>query len=222
MDTLQALREKNPGLPMFSVHEPEFRPFGRVFDFDAAALSATCKQAAVMPDTGSCYVPDMPVLEELPDFAAVRRTLRGEGECQIGCCWGYNTMLNCLEYHRASEHLIAASDLVVLLASQQALEGFTLPQGSISGFFVPEGTTIELYATTLHFSPCQTSDAGFLSIIVLPRGTNHPLQSPRPAEGDGRLLWARDKWLIAHPDNAAVIAKGAYPGIGGRNHEIKY
>ena len=222
METLQALREKNPNLPMFSVYEPDFRPFGRVIAFDAKTLMATCEQAAVMPEKGSCYVPDMPALEALPDFSAVRRALRGEGDCQIGCCWGYNTMLNCLEYHRASEHLIAVSDLGLMLASQQALEGFTLPQGHIKGFYVPKGTVLEIFATTLHFCPCQTTDAGFRSIIVLPRGTNQPLQGPRPEEGDGRLLWARDKWLIAHPDNTAVVAKGAYPGIGGQNLVMKY
>ena len=222
MDMLQNLRKKNPHISFYTVNDPEFHRFGRVIDFDASALIAECGRAAVMPASGSRYVTVMPELEALPAFDGVRRVLRGEGAFQIGCCWGFNTKLNCLEYHRASEHNIAVTDLVLLLAAQQDMEGLDLPAGRIVGFFMPKGTTVEVYATSLHYCPCQTSDAGFSSIVVLPRGTNEPLKAARPEGGDGRLLWATDKWLIAHPDCADVIAKGAYPGLHGENFEIKY
>lgn len=221
MDLLQSLREKNPGLPLFPVSDPAFRPFGRVVAFDSSQLVAACKTAA-MPETGSRYAASMPELEALPAFERVRRELRGEGGCQAGLCWGHNTKLNCLEYHRASEHNIAVSDLVLLLAAQQDMEGPDLPEGRITGFLVPEGTTIEVYATTLHFCPCQTADGGFRCIVILPRGTNLPLDEPRPETGEGRLLWAKDKWLIAHPENEPVVRRGAYPGLHGENIEIKY
>lgn len=222
MDMLQTLRNQNPKVPFYSVFDPEFRRFGRVIDFDASRLIAVCEQAAVLPASGADYVPSMPELEALPEFDAVRRVLRGEGGCQIGCCWGHNTQLNCLEYHRASEHNIAVSDMVLLLAAQQDMEGFELPEGRVVGFYAPKGTTLEVYATSLHYCPCQTSDAGFRCIVVLPKGTNHPLDGSRPEGGDGRLLWAKDKWLIAHPDNTAVVAKGAYPGLHGENFTIRY
>ena len=222
MDTLQTLRSKNPGIPFHSVFDPEFRRYGRVIDFDASRLMAVCERAALMPASGASYVPSMPELEALSDFQAVQRVLRGEGECQIGCCWGFNSRLNCLEYHRASEHNVAVSDLVLLLAAQQDLEGFDLPAGKIAGFFVPRGTTVEVYATTLHFCPCQTGDAGFRCIVVLPKGTNRPLEHAAPAVGDGRLLWAKDKWLIAHPENAGVVARGAYAGLRGENLSVRY
>ena len=216
MDNLQTLRAKNPNLPIESALSPAFRPYGRVVPFDAAALITACEQAAPMPNSGVCYEPSLPALEALPDFARVQSALRGEGACQIGCCWGYNTQLGCLEYHRASEHLIAVSDVVLLVAPLQAMEGFTLPAGQVQAFYVPQGTTVEVYATTLHYAPCQASGEGFRAIIVLPRGTNHPMTGPRPADGDGPLLWAKDKWLIAHPADAAVT-DGAYPGIMGEN-----
>ena len=87
MATLEQLRKRNPELPFHSVLDPEFRAFGRVIDFDASSLIEACEKAAVMPESGSCYVPDMPELEALPVFAEVEHTLRGEGSCQIGCCW---------------------------------------------------------------------------------------------------------------------------------------
>lgn len=222
MSKLETLRKLNPGLPFYSVTDPEFRPFGRVIEFDSASLIETCEKAAVMPD-GTCeYVTDMPELEALPAFEHVKNSLRGEGSCQIGVCWGYNQMLNCLEYHRSSEHNIAVSDVVLLLAAQQDMEDGVLPAGKVKAFYVPKGTTIEVYATTLHYAPCQVSDEGFRCIVVLPRGTNQPMTHDRPVEGDGRLLWAADKWLIAHEDMKDMIAQGAFPGLKGENYCVKY
>lgn len=221
MDTLASLRAKNPALPLDSALSPAFRPFGRAVSFEAAALMATCEQAAPMPESGTRYEPSLPALEALPDFARAQSQLRGEGAMQIGCCWGYNTHLGALEYHRASEHLIAVSDVTLLVAPLQAMEGFTLPAGQVRAFLVPQGTTVELYATTLHFAPCQTADTGFRAIIILPRGTNRPLNGPRPEGGDGPLLWAQDKWLIAHPTHASV-SRGAFPGIAGEDIALAY
>jgi len=222
MDMLQTLKAKNPKVPFHSVTDLAFRRFGRVIDFDASTLIAQCEQTAVMPASGVRYVTVMPELEALPAFADVRDVLRGSGAFQIGCCWGYSTMLNCLEYHRASEHVIAVSDLVLLVAAEQDMEGFDLPAGKVEGFFAPKGAVLEVYGTTLHYSPCQTTDTGFRSIIILPRGTNEALTAPRPQGGDGRLLWAVDKWLIAHESQTETLAGGAYAGLHGENFSIEY
>ena len=220
MEKLEALRKLNPGLPFYSVYDSEFRRYGRVIDFPSAEMVETAEKVE-MPESGSKYVPDLPELEALPVFETVKRVLRGDGSCQVGFCWGYSSMLNCLEYHRASEHNVAVTDLVLLLAAQQDMEGSTLPAGKVTAFFVPKGTVIEVYATTLHFCPCQVSDEGFRCIVVLPRGTNHPLEEAKPEGGDGHLLWAKDKWLIAHPE-APAVQRGAYVGIEGENYEIHY
>ena len=76
MAILEQLRKLNPELPFYSVLDPEFRAYGRVIDFDAASLIETCEKAAVMPESGSRYLPDMPELEALPVFADVKHTLR--------------------------------------------------------------------------------------------------------------------------------------------------
>jgi hypothetical protein len=49
-----------------------------------------------------------------------------------------------------------------------------------------------------------------------------PLKNGKPETGDGRLLWAQDKWLICHPENEPVIARGAYPGLKGENFTVRY
>jgi len=214
-DLLTILRDKNPGLPLYSVEDKAFRRFGRVVDFEPSALISAAERME-MPEDGCRYQPDLPALETPEIFPVVQNELRGQGSCQIGMCWGFNIRLNCLEYHRSSEHNIAVTDFILLLAAQQDLDGFDLPADKISAFLVPKGTVIEIYATTLHFCPCQTDRNGFKCIVILPRGTNHPLTGNRPKSGDGRLLWAQDKWLIAHPE-APHAGRGAYPGLHGKN-----
>ena len=221
MNRLEELRAKNPGLPFYSVDDAAFRKFGRVVDYPCGALMAACEAACDMPQEGSRYLADIPELEANGELERAAHELRGEGSCQIGCCWGHSSKLNCLEYHRASEHNIAVSALVLLLASQQDMEGNELPEGKVIAFFVPKGTVIEVYATTLHFCPCETSEAGFRCIVILPRGTNHPLEQEKMTQGEGRLLWAKDKWLVAHPE-APAVARGAFPGIHGENYTVHY
>jgi hypothetical protein len=77
----------------------------------------------------------------------------------------------------------------------------------------------------LHFAPSRLSDAGFKSVIVLLRGTNtDPPPAPGRCAGDpeARLLFRKHKWLLAHPDNAPLVARGAVPAIIGDNLEVKY
>ena len=58
---------------------------------------------------------------------------------------------------------------------------------------------IEVYATTLHYAPCQTSAKGFRCVVVLPKGTNGELSHrPENKSGEEKLLAAVNKWLIGH------------------------
>ena len=51
-DMLTILREKNPGIPFYSVLDPEFRPFGRVIEMDASSLIEEADKVE-MPASGS-------------------------------------------------------------------------------------------------------------------------------------------------------------------------
>ena len=85
-------------------------------------------------------------------------------------------------------------------------------------FFVPKGTAIEVYADTLHFCPCEVSPDGFGMVVCLTKETNTPLEY----KTDGETLWAKNKWLLSHCDNAPLIERGAQVGVYGKNIEIKY
>ena len=56
--------------------------------------------------------------------------------------------------------------------------------------------------------------------IALPRGTNEarPILTPLNAEDD--RLWAKNKWLLAHPDSGEA-GQGAWVGLTCENIDIK-
>ena len=203
-----------------------FARFGRIV---AQALGDDLRLAAEaveMPPAGTRYERSIPAFEQTEGYARLIRTYAGGQPFQAGLVWGFNTKLNALEYHRSSELILALTDLVLLLGDRRDMVGLTYRADLIEAFFVPAGVSVELYATSMHYAPCQTSDAGYKAIIVLPRETNAPLESrgSEPAENadeEQRLAFARDKWLVAHPDTNEVKRAGAYAGIIGRNPELQ-
>jgi len=65
-------------------------------------------------------------------------------------------------------------------------------------------------------------ERGFKVMIALPEGTNAPRAEDGASTeicGDAALLWATDKWLIAHSASDEAAA-GAYVGITGPNIDI--
>ena len=90
----------------------------------------------------------------------------------------------------------------------------------IECFLVPAGTAVELYATTLHYAPCGVDGREFRCGVVLPRLTNEPLVAAKTTDGEDRLLFAVNKWLIAHKESG-LEADGAWIGLRGKNLSLK-
>lgn len=197
-----------------------FRPYGKILHgYDTAALLEKM-DAIPMPEDGVNYEPGIPALESDPIFPELCARAFGGMPIQLGMCWGYNTRLNCLEYHRSSEINIAANDVVLLLARQEEIVDGKLDVSHVKAFFLPRGTAAEIYATTLHYAPCHTDRAaGFRVAVVLPRGTN-TARPPLTARCEEDLwLTARNKWLLAHASSAEA-AGGAHVGLIGENLDI--
>ena len=51
-------------------------------------------------------------------------------------------------------------------------------------------------------------------VVILPKGTNTPIDFTLAADGEDKLMTAKNKWLIAH-EEAAI--KGAFNGLRGEN-----
>ena len=213
-------------LQILSVYDEAFRPYGRVWDTVPTALTApivaALEERTPLP-AGTAYVASEPALEELPETAALAVALYGGRPAQFGWCNGHNTRLNCLEYHRASEFNLGTRDFVLLLARREELQDARLDTACVRAFRVPAGVLVEVFATTLHYAPCHVdAAAGFKVMVALPAGTNGPkpeLPAELAAAGDAPLLWAADKWLIAHAESAET-AQGAHVGLVGENIDI--
>ena len=207
-------------MKIYSVYDPEFKEYGRVIKGYGLAGLLAAMEKTPLPENVS-YVPSMKELEALPILKQLEEGIYGGMPVQIGYCNGHNLKLNGLEYHRDSEVNIAASDLVLLLARRQDLdEDFTMDTGVVKAFFLPKGVMAEIYADTLHYAPCQASEEGFRCVVVLPRGTNEGLTAkPEAIDGEERLLTARNKWLIGHPEGG--LPEGTFMGLKGENIQIE-
>ena len=215
---LDQLKQKNPALRWYSVHDAQFAKYGRIIEgIDTREIEAAAKNIA-MPETGSRYVTSEPTFEALPIAKTIQNELFGGVDTELGYCWGSNNQLGATEWHTSSEINIAITDLVLLLATRFDIKNDTLCSEDFVAFFVPAGTVIEVYATTCHFCPCEVEKGGFGCVVGLPAKTNIVLDF----EKKDPLLYKYNKWVLAHPDNKGMIANGAAVGIVGENYEIKY
>ena len=203
-----------------SVNSPAFRAYGRVFEgCSVQPIVEALRSKTPLPDATG-YVPEEPALQELPAARALAPLLYGGQPVQFGWCNGHNTKLNCLEYHRDSEFNLGTEDFILLLARLDEVENGRLDTSRVRAFRVPAGVLVEVYATTLHYAPCHTDPAkGFRVMVALPQGTNTAKPAQVPAGGDSAWLWARNKWLLAHPDSKEA-ARGAQPSLTGANIDI--
>ncbi len=203
-----------------SVLDKEFVPYGQVDEgYELSGLLAAMK-VIPLPEEDTAYQPTIQALEAQGVFRQFEESAYGGMPIQIGMCWGRNTRLNCLEYHRDSEFNVGANDFILLLAKQGEIENGVLDTAKVKAFRVPAGTLVEVYATTLHYAPCHTDEAeGFRVAVVLPRGTNTDKPEVGPDCGDSGLLWARNTWLLAHPDSAEA-SQGAAVRLSGLNIDI--
>lgn len=203
-----------------SIRDDAFRKYGRVVSgLNCAQLLSRLKKTPCPPDA-TVYVASDPELEKLDIFGELQNREFGGLPIELGYCNGSNDKLNALEYHRSSEINIAGTELILLLGCLQDVStAFTYDTGRVEAFLVPAGTAVELYATTLHFAPCSTSPEGFRDAIILPRGTNLPLEAKPAAQGEDALLFAKNKWMIAHPESG-LQADGAFVGLQGKNTRV--
>lgn len=206
-------------MKIFKVTDQEFRKYGRIISgFSIAGISIEMMRTPLPEDV--VYEPSVPELEALPVYETLKTELYGELPIQIGYCNGNNYLLNALEYHRSSEVNIAVTDLILILGMQQDIQDdFTYETAKAEAFFVPKGTVIEVYATTLHYAPCNAEEEGFRCVVVLPKDTNLPLKEGHKTEGEDKLLTARNKWLIAHPESG--LEGEAFMGLVGENLDVR-
>ena len=208
-------------MTILPISDPAFASYGKILaGYDTQELLRTLEAATPLPQ-GVEYVPSQPELEALPLTSLLASNAYGGMPIQMGWCNGHNTKLNCLEYHRDSELNCGTEDFILLLARMDdiAPDG-TLDTGLVKAFRVPAGVLVEVYATTLHYAPCSAAKgAGFRVLVALPKGTNGPRPDIQVLNREDSMLWACNKWLLAHPESSEA-AQGAPAVLRGENIDI--
>ena len=164
---------------IYSVNDPEFKSYGNVWDDVPSELTSPVLEALAstpIPE-GSKYVAGAPELEDVKDADKLGFLMFGGRPFQRGWCNGHNTRLNCLEYHRASEFNLGARDFILLVAHRWEIEGGKLDTACVKAFRVPAGKVVEVFNTTLHYTPCMVDGGGFQVMVAL------HADSPKAAEG---------------------------------------
>ena len=208
-------------MKIYSITDPEFKAYGKVLEgYDVEELLHAMEQIP-LPEDGVAYEPGIDSLEACAVIADFRDRAYGGMPIQLGMCWGHNTKLNCLEYHRDSEVNLGWRDFILLLARQEEIVDGVLDTGKVRAFRVPAGVPVEVYATTLHYAPCHTCPkCGFRVAVILPRGTNTALPAFAAKNEEDTWMTARNKWLLAHPESSEAKS-GAHIGLSGQNIDIK-
>jgi hypothetical protein len=202
------------------ITDDAFKKYGQILkNYDCDELLQNMKSTPLPKDV--IYEPSIKELEALKIANDLSVREFGELPIQIGYCNGNNYILNAVEYHRSSEINVAVTDLILLIGCQQDIEeDYSYDTSKIEAFIVPAGTIIEVYATTLHYAPCNANEDGFKCVVVLPRDTNLPLKNEIEKIGEDALLFAKNKWLIGHKDTD-LGEQGAFIGLIGENISIK-
>ena len=206
-------------MEILSVFSPEFRAYGRVVEgYPVKGLLDALAQTPLTD--GVVYVPREPLLHAAPEAQAIGEALYGGMPFQLGWCNGHNTKLNCLEFHRDSEFNLGTEDFILLLGLQGDIVDGRLDTATVKAFRCPAGVLIEVYATSLHYAPCHTDPAkGFRVMVGLPENTNTDYRPEGGANVMDRMLWARNKWLLAHAESDEA-AQGAVVALDGVNIDI--
>ena len=208
-------------MKIYSVYDEQYKPYGRVVEGMEGAKAQILEALATTPLPEAVgYVAEEACLQQMEAAKEVSLYLYGGMPVQMGRCNGHNTRLNCLEYHRDSEFNLGTEDFILLVAKQHEIENGELDTSKVMAFRVPAGVMVECYGTTLHYAPCHTDPAkGFRVLIALPKGTNTDKPAIEAKTWEDGLMWACNKWLLAHPDTDEA-KQGAYVGLPGENIDI--
>lgn len=219
---LEKLREANPGKQIFSIEDPEFATYGKVHpQVKVPKMREYVYRNKEMPEY-EVYEPCCEELMKMDEAVYFTQFAYGETACQVGYYSGFCSKLNAVEYHKCSEVLVEFEPAVLILAHIWDIEDQKIDAAKFQLFYVPADTCVELYATTLHFAPCMATRAGVRQVVCQTDTTNTDLHHPERmnAEGENRLLYQRNKWVLIHPEAADSFSENAVQGITGENISV--
>lgn len=212
----EIIKELNPKLRIQMIDDKTFCQYGRIIENDVKDILHYGDVYITPPKSGNEYLASVKDVEDLTSIQTISKKVYGYMEVEAGTCTGQNTTLSGIEYHQGSETIIAITDYVLIVGKMQDMEYSYYDSSSCECFYVPRGTIVECYSTTLHYTPCKVEEAGFKTIVLLLKGTGDSID-----EYEG-ILKKKNKWFIAHTSNIEKIDAGDFPGLKGPLLQVKY
>ncbi|TDQ41218.1 DUF4867 family protein [Aureibacillus halotolerans] len=209
---LSTLQQLNPNLSLSLITDDCFRVFGEVLTNFPVQCAYEWLEPLEIPETGNRYEPSIKDWESSDIKTWLEDSYYGTMPVQIGYCNGRNETVNGLEYHQGDEVLFAATDCVLFLGDYRTWDQQQpIDPEELTYVFVPGGTALRLYRTTMHLSPCTVTSEGYKTLIILPEGTNTPIDENQRRKDP--YLFQRNKWLIAHEEHSIFTDQGVPVGL---------
>lgn len=214
---LQSIRRVNREVNIKDIYDLDFKEYGRVLrGLDFSEMIKYTEKNIHIPTVGNEYFSSVKELEEFNVVEDIKSLIYGGLDIQVGPCAGQNVALTGVEYHQGSEVVIAVKDCILILGKQQEIENNTYNSDKAEVFYLSKGEAVELYGTTLHYTPCKVDEEGFITIVILIKGTNDSIENC-----DNKILTKKNKYFITHSSQKDKIENGAYPGLLGSLINIK-
>lgn len=198
------------------VFEPEFKKYGHVIE--GTDFTELFQYMDSVPPA-KYFEEQLTVkeMEDLPVCHKIQCELFHELPVQIGYLNGHNHRIHGVEYHRSKVIHIAVTDCVMYFGlSEDIGSNSEYHTSKMEAFFVPKGTAVELNCGVLHCTPCNINGYGFKMICIAPKHTSEPFRNKVQTEKD-KILYARNKWLIAHKESKIP---GAFYGLKGETEAV--
>ena len=230
MDEIERLNRINK-VKIHSIYSKEFASYGRVLKgYDWSELIEYMKEKTVVPEERNTYVPSVEEMENKSVSKKVELEVYGGLPIEVGYCNGNTHSYNGFEYHKCSEINVAVTPFLLSLGNVWDIKNNTYETDRAEVFYIPEGSAIEIYGSTLHLAPHEVSKEGFKAVVILPKGTNTPFSEEEKATlkkdllpgAEKELLFMRNKWIMAHPNWKPLISQGVYAGVCGENIETHF
>lgn len=214
---IEEIRKLNKEIEIIDVDDVRFKEYGRVInEVNSFKIVKYSKSEIKIPKDGNIYNASSKILEAFDIIGEIKNKIYGGLEIQVGSCAGQNTKLTGLEYHQGSETIIAVTDCIVMIGKLQDMGHDKFDSKKIETFYVKKGQIVELYATTLHYTPCKVDEDGFITLVILLKGTNTVIEG-----SNNILLTKKNKYFITHKSQENKVKDGAFPGLIGDIIELK-
>ncbi|QQP70063.1 DUF4867 family protein [Carnobacterium sp. CS13] len=215
METIDKICDENKQYKIYNVTDPEFKVFGNLLSgYDLTEIQKYAKENIKIPKEGNIYRPSNAELENFEVIKEIESDVYAGLPIEAGECAGQNSSFSAFEFHQGSEVNIVLTDIIMVLGKrEQIINGYFNAQEDAELFFVPAGSIVEMYSTTLHYSPCKVDENGFEIIVILIKGSNESLKSNFKSRNN--QVVKMNKFQMVHKSRKDKIEQGIKVGLSG-------